>query len=239
MNSQTVSDADLEELDQFLLSDAVSDEAMPLSMLDGYLTAIVSGPNTLPMSQWLHCIWGPDEQHAPEFETEEHAQHILGLIFARMNEIIALQQAKDGQIEPIFDINKFPGDDHEYTDGEIWAYGFVQGMQLDWDAWQPLLATQEGQAWFRPIYLLGADEVSAEDETLVRWPKQREEYSEQIPFAVKQIFSWWQPYRQAVLERTIAKSYARSHPKVGRNDPCPCGSGKKFKKCCGTATVLH
>ncbi|MBM7070738.1 SEC-C domain-containing protein [Shewanella sp. 202IG2-18] len=25
----------------------------------------------------------------------------------------------------------------------------------------------------------------------------------------------------------------RESPKVGRNDPCPCGSGKKFKKCCG------
>ena len=25
----------------------------------------------------------------------------------------------------------------------------------------------------------------------------------------------------------------QSHPKVGRNDPCPCGSGKKHKKCCG------
>jgi hypothetical protein len=25
----------------------------------------------------------------------------------------------------------------------------------------------------------------------------------------------------------------RAQPKVGRNDPCPCGSGKKFKKCCG------
>ncbi|MBL8968949.1 MAG: SEC-C domain-containing protein [Myxococcales bacterium] len=25
---------------------------------------------------------------------------------------------------------------------------------------------------------------------------------------------------------------APSQPKVGRNDPCPCGSGKKFKKCC-------
>ncbi|HTG14601.1 MAG TPA: SEC-C metal-binding domain-containing protein [Blastocatellia bacterium] len=22
-------------------------------------------------------------------------------------------------------------------------------------------------------------------------------------------------------------------PRVGRNDPCPCGSGKKYKKCCG------
>lgn len=26
----------------------------------------------------------------------------------------------------------------------------------------------------------------------------------------------------------------RSEPKVGRNDPCPCGSGKKYKKCCGS-----
>lgn len=28
--------------------------------------------------------------------------------------------------------------------------------------------------------------------------------------------------------------YRRAEPKVGRNDPCSCGSGKKFKKCCGT-----
>jgi len=27
----------------------------------------------------------------------------------------------------------------------------------------------------------------------------------------------------------------RAGPKIGRNDPCPCGSGKKFKKCCGSA----
>ena len=28
-------------------------------------------------------------------------------------------------------------------------------------------------------------------------------------------------------------SYERAAPKVGRNSPCPCGSGRKFKKCCG------
>jgi SEC-C motif-containing protein len=27
--------------------------------------------------------------------------------------------------------------------------------------------------------------------------------------------------------------YVRESPKIGRNDPCPCGSGKKYKKCCG------
>ena len=30
-----------------------------------------------------------------------------------------------------------------------------------------------------------------------------------------------------------AGTFRREAPKVGRNDPCPCGSGKKFKKCCG------
>ena len=28
-------------------------------------------------------------------------------------------------------------------------------------------------------------------------------------------------------------TFRREAPKVGRNDPCPCGSGKKYKKCCG------
>ena len=29
--------------------------------------------------------------------------------------------------------------------------------------------------------------------------------------------------------------FRRPEPKIGRNDPCPCGSGKKYKKCCGAA----
>jgi uncharacterized protein YchJ len=31
------------------------------------------------------------------------------------------------------------------------------------------------------------------------------------------------------------ETYVRDRPKVGRNDPCPCGSGRKYKKCCGRA----
>lgn len=36
-------------------------------------------------------------------------------------------------------------------------------------------------------------------------------------------------------EETSPTPVRREAPKVGRNDPCPCGSGKKYKKCCGTA----
>ncbi|MBZ0093593.1 MAG: SEC-C domain-containing protein [Sulfuricellaceae bacterium] len=31
----------------------------------------------------------------------------------------------------------------------------------------------------------------------------------------------------------------RESPKVGRNETCPCGSGKKFKECCGKEQLLH
>lgn len=31
----------------------------------------------------------------------------------------------------------------------------------------------------------------------------------------------------------VQETYIREEAKVGRNDPCPCGSGKKYKKCCG------
>jgi uncharacterized protein len=37
--------------------------------------------------------------------------------------------------------------------------------------------------------------------------------------------------------RAAARTLRRDVPKVGRNDPCPCGSGKKFKHCCGRATL--
>jgi preprotein translocase subunit SecA len=48
------------------------------------------------------------------------------------------------------------------------------------------------------------------------------------------------PQEEAISERVSpvsreipAPAIQSSHPKVGRNDPCPCGSGKKYKKCCG------
>ena len=34
-------------------------------------------------------------------------------------------------------------------------------------------------------------------------------------------------------DHPVQEPYRREATKVGRNDPCSCGSGKKFKKCCG------
>jgi len=44
--------------------------------------------------------------------------------------------------------------------------------------------------------------------------------------------SWWKRSGDVAVSTAAAEPY-RAPPRVGRNEPCPCGSGKKFKKCCG------
>ena len=43
-------------------------------------------------------------------------------------------------------------------------------------------------------------------------------------------FSWSE---MGFEQNDVQKPFVRENPKIGRNDPCPCGSGKKYKKCCG------
>ncbi|MGB8337457.1 MAG: UPF0149 family protein [Burkholderiales bacterium] len=234
-----LSEEEMDELDQFLLSDFVSDEAMLLDSLDGYLTAIIIGPTTLPMSKWLPGVWGPTEDDAPAFETMQQAQRILELIMRQMNGIIASLQHDPDAFEPLFNSMTYPDDPREYMDGEMWAHGFMQGIALSQQDWQPLFVDEQGRDWLRPLHLLGAEEVTPDEELITSWPDQREELARQIPTSVAAIYRYWMPYRIAVHERSLATTIQRTEHKVGRNDPCPCGSGKKFKKCCGAADMLH
>jgi uncharacterized protein YecA (UPF0149 family) len=45
--------------------------------------------------------------------------------------------------------------------------------------------------------------------------------------------------QEQVPQRKLSsvRTFRRDAPKVGRNEPCPCGSGKKFKHCCAEATL--
>jgi SWIM/SEC-C metal-binding protein len=41
------------------------------------------------------------------------------------------------------------------------------------------------------------------------------------------------------LERALNPPLPAQSKRIGRNDPCPCGSGKKYKKCCGASAALE
>ena len=55
----------------------------------------------------------------------------------------------------------------------------------------------------------------------------RDNHHEKAEF-IKQNGRWF--YNEGNI---IPKTVTRAGPKVGRNDPCPCGSGRKYKQCCG------
>jgi uncharacterized protein len=228
---------ELDELDDFLMSDDMSDETMALEALDGYLTAIVSGPIILKPSEWLSGIWGPSEQDKPAFKTKAQAQRILELILRHMNSIIWVLQDNPDAYEPMVDIRLYKS--QEYVDAEMWAYGYMRGVELCRAQWQPLFDDPHGLTVLRPIRLHVAGDLTSEEKLLTQTPIQREELAKQIPASVTWIYRYWLPYRQATVERTIATTFQRDHPKIGRNDPCPCGSGKKYKKCCGITGTLY
>jgi uncharacterized protein len=233
-----LSEEEIEALDDFLTSGAMSFETMSIDELDGYLTAIVIGPTTLNFSQWFPGIWGADG--APDFDSVEEAQHIIGLIVRLMNGIVAEFNDDPDDIAPIFVTSAYPGDSREHTDASMWTYGFLQGIELCRDDWQPFFDDPTGRKMFRPIYLLGSDDVTFEEEALTETPEQSETLAQQVVDSLAWIYRFWLPYRQAALKSAVASSVQQRGFKIGRNDPCPCGSGKKFKKCCGDVSkTLH
>jgi uncharacterized protein len=224
--------AELNELDRFLVSDATSDETLTLSGLDGYMTALVIGPMTVAPSLWLPGVWGPSDDHAPEFESDAQAQRIMAMLFRHMNSIVAEFENDPESFEPIFHTREYKGRD--YACGEAWALGFMQGVELVRADWQPLYDRTDKADIIRPLHLLGSEDLTDEEQALTETPAQREELSRQIARCLVKVHDFWMPYRIRAAANTAPRDTVyRSGPKVGRNDPCPCGSGAKFKKCCG------
>lgn len=225
-----LSEDELDELDRFLMSDQTSDETMVLEILDGYLTALAIGPVTVMPSVWLPRVWGPTEEDAPEFETTEQAQRIIGLIFRHMNDIIHSLEYDVESHGVMIGSRNDPVTQKEYPDAEMWAYGFMQGVALCRRDWEPGLNDPAASEALRPIRLLGGEDVTTEEGLLTRTVPQRAVLSEQLQGSLAVLYRFWLPYRRAMHEQAAVR---RAAPKVGRNDPCPCGSGKKFKHCCG------
>jgi uncharacterized protein len=67
--------------------------------------------------------------------------------------------------------------------------------------------------------------------------QRREQLVLGISACVPSIYRYFLSRRRLSRADPQASTHRRAGAKVGRNDPCPCGSGKKFKKCCGAVTV--
>lgn len=222
-----LSDEEVDALDQFLMSDATNDEAMDISMQDGFLTALAIAPNNLPPSRWMPVIWGGPMT----WESETVAKRMMSLLFRHANDVLFTLRSHPDEFEPLLYERDHQGEKIPIIDE--WCSGFVKGMALDEEAWRPLLESDEGGDMLFPIMLYGTEagwEQLRDDPSL---EARHDEFVAALGESVIAIMDWWLPTRKA--QSTIR----REEPKTGRNDLCPCGSGKKFKQCCGGLKMLH
>lgn len=230
---QPLSDKEFDELDNFLMSDAVGDDGMTMDALHGYLTAIAIGPEQIALSEWLPNVWGQSEgdDEQPRFNSEKQAERIINLVARFMNEVLITFEVAPKEFEPLFCVYDVNG--KEVIDGEAWAWGFWEGMQLRGQQWEQIMSSPVAPM-MRPIMLLGSDEISEEDAKLIDDPAKCHRLAIEVEAAIPHIFQYWLPLRKSGV--TTVK---HDQPKQGRNDICNCGSGKKYKNCCGAGPTVH
>src|SRR5674476_1703147 len=81
IKSGPLTNLEIEELDTFLLSDDGLENAMDVSSLDGFLCAVLAGPNVIMPSKWIPWVWDSTEANqSSEFTSEKQAQRIHDLL---------------------------------------------------------------------------------------------------------------------------------------------------------------
>jgi len=223
-----LSEEELDWLDDFLLYridedsyvEGMDEGVLNVSELDGLLTAVVSGPVLVPPSQWMPQVWG---NFQPAWKDEQEVEMVMSLMMRHMNSIAALLMQQPDDFEPMFEESVVDG--KTYTIVDEWCEGYIRGVALTADQWE--LDTIETKILLAPIKAFQGEQTFVTDENF------NEQEIENIRLAIapnaREIHAHWLARRSGDAPTATVK---RSEPKIGRNDPCHCGSGKKFKKCC-------
>ncbi|MBS0576290.1 MAG: UPF0149 family protein [Proteobacteria bacterium] len=207
---------------------AVPFGGLSLEGLDGFLTALAVGPELVLPSEWMTGIWGSAE---PRWESQAEAVRVYGLLTDLWNDVLrraALDPSEriDADDAPLFNAS------NGQPLAADWAEGFLDGMEFapeGWDDWA------DAQVWI--------DDALLDIEALT-WPvvpegfvpddggpaieeSGRNEILADLPRIINAL------HRHRLVEETARTPIRRDTPKIGRNDPCPCGSGRKYKRCCG------
>ncbi|MEW6415231.1 MAG: UPF0149 family protein [Pseudomonadota bacterium] len=244
LSSQPLSDDELADYDDLLhdIGERI-DRPLSVEILDGFSAALIVSPRMIMPSEYFPVLFGDSE--AATFEGESEMQRFMDYFFRRWNEIAqALSAPVENLADPralaplILDWDAVLADlpQAEATAlraegvpgyGELWASGVLEAVEHWEDDWALPADSKDEQfvdACLDPFYILAApdSEWTAEERQLGR-----EAHVAQAIWSLYDLRDFWR-------DRGLAPAAPiRKAPEPGRNDPCPCGSGKKYKKCCG------
>jgi uncharacterized protein len=218
----------LKQLDEELLD--LGEEAMLLEELDGFIAGLLVCPDLIKPGEWLPIIWNRDgDDRQPAFDDLDHANKVLGLVMEHYNSVARTLMECPERYSPLFSVDTRNGD----ILWELWIEGFEKAVKLQPAAWKKLLnADADTAAAMRGMLTLV--DVACADQYMPR--KDNDEINATAP---DNIARWivalndWRITNYQPPHSVDPRTSSVPTKKIGRNDPCPCGSGKKYKKCCG------
>jgi len=225
-----LTEAELDRLEGLLASEVFGEHAMPLDAMQGFLAAVVSAPEMIPPSRWLPVVLGAER----DWESVTEAREVLDLLMRFYNEI-ALDLLDGHGVDPLLYPVSDESDEHDYA---MWALGYLEGVELADPAWEASSDQDEVEDLLFPFLILagGLEHDPVLRESLGLNAEEQTELiascRDELPIAVQDAYDYW-------LEKRRPQTVKREVPKIGRNDPCICGSGKKYKHCCGAPHTEH
>jgi uncharacterized protein len=212
-------DPELETLGEFL-DQMAEDGAMDLEELDGFFELV-------PPNEYLPEILGDGLENGEIINGIETAQLLMQLILHHWNAVGDAFNAGDFFIPLLLE------DEEGQTYGNNWASGFLRGVDMRKELWQEILGDEDKAGWFVPLFALVTEnhpdpEMRPYQQEMTE--EQREKLLAGVSVMVTEMYDYFEPHRRKAAASQMEYGKAR---KIGRNEPCYCGSGKKYKKCCG------
>ena len=210
-------------LEDILMKYGTDDSVLCMAELDGFCAAVVSSPNMIYPDQWYPALWNKagNDSYLPDWEEEEEL-HFLQLVSKHMVSIETVLVSSPEHYEVLLPYSET--EQGIVYVAEEWAFGYMRGVDLC--CWPDM--PEEISSCLYAISLHGREDNFDVLEALSL--EEHQQTVAEITPAVIKIYQFWSDVRKAAEE--IPRTVVRDAPKVGRNEPCPCGSGKKYKQCC-------
>ncbi|PSJ81398.1 YecA family protein [Neisseria iguanae] len=186
--------------------------------VQGFMMALLSGPDTLNPNDWLPEVLGDESL----FDAKERTE-VERLVLALAMDMRC--QLTDKKLPDLWLYQDEAGNPDFYT----WCNAYLYALDVVPTDWFEAVNQEEFEDLFYPIMALGGiyDEEENGEVILHLTDKELTALESDLPHVLLDIYSYW----QAVINKP--QTVRCDGGKIGRNDPCPCDSGKKYKACCG------
>jgi len=255
MSTSDLTDAEFAELDELLATTPAPLQALDASMLDGYLCGVLVQPRLIDIDEWLPNIFDYDGGVLPEEVDADWLARIRELV-ERRHAALNRAMVEDGWFDPVvLDLEEpaegaapesIPADESAEDAQARTTYAAMSLISRTLMPW--VAGFQHAALCFPELSEMDDDAVMAALARLYRHlpaetPEEKEVVAtldrehplkdlddaiEELVVTVADLCDLTQEQRYAV------ETIRREGPKLGRNDPCHCGSGRKYKQCHGS-----